>query len=134
LPGFENVLREKLQDLEALWSPDQSNARRAAPKIRPGLAAAQLIVAGERKYSQIAAPILAIFASPHDMGPASSWAAAAEARDVTDITGPQANAFERGQPSARVVRLPHADHYVFQSNEADVLREIKAFLHSLSKR
>jgi pimeloyl-ACP methyl ester carboxylesterase len=134
LPGFERVLRERLQDLEALWSPDQSNARRAAPKIRPGFAAAQSIMAGERKYSRIAAPILAIFALPHDMGPASSWSAATEARDVTDITGPQANAFERGQPSARVVRLPHADHYIFQSNEADVLREINAFLRSLSKR
>ncbi len=33
--------------------------------------------------------------------------------------------------SARVVRVPHASHYIFQSNEAAVLREIKAFLRSL---
>jgi hypothetical protein len=36
----------------------------------------------------------------------------------------QANAFERGVPAARVLRLPHANHLVYQSNEADVLREI----------
>jgi non-heme chloroperoxidase len=34
-------------------------------------------------------------------------------------------------PSARVVRLRHADHYVFLSNEAEVLREMNAFLGSL---
>jgi len=27
--------------------------------------------------------------------------------------------------------LPHASHYVFQSNEADVLREMNAFIGSL---
>ena len=40
-------------------------------------------------------------------------------------------AFESGLPSARVVRLPHANHYVFQSNEADVLREMNAFIGAL---
>jgi non-heme chloroperoxidase len=34
-------------------------------------------------------------------------------------------------PSARV-RLPHADHFVFLSNEADVLREMNAFLAVVS--
>jgi len=42
-----------------------------------------------------------------------------------------AKAFENGVPSARVVRLPHANHYVFLSNEADVLREMNAFLATL---
>jgi len=30
-----------------------------------------------------------------------------------------------------VVRIPHADHYVFRSNEADVLKEINAFIAGL---
>jgi hypothetical protein len=34
-------------------------------------------------------------------------------------------------PTARVVVLQGADHYVFRSNEADVLREIHAFLAGL---
>ena len=58
--------------------------------------------------------------------------AAIEARDVA-ITGAQAKAFESGVPTARVVRLPNANHYVFRSNEADVLREMNAFLGSLPK-
>jgi hypothetical protein len=41
------------------------------------------------------------------------------------------DAFEAGVPSARVVRVPNASHYIFQSNEADVLREIRAFLAGL---
>jgi non-heme chloroperoxidase len=41
------------------------------------------------------------------------------------------NAFEKGVPSGRVVRLPHANHYVFISNRADVLREMRAFTNAL---
>jgi hypothetical protein len=40
----------------------------------------------------------------------------------------QAKAIEEGIPGARVVQLPRANHYVFLSNEADVLREMRAFL------
>ncbi len=49
----------------------------------------------------------------------------------TAETEEQAEAFESGVPSARVVILPHANHYVFLSNEADVLREMRAFLAGL---
>ena len=44
---------------------------------------------------------------------------------------PQFVAFQRGVPQARVVRLEHATHYVFRSNEADVLREIRRFIDAL---
>jgi hypothetical protein len=53
-----------------------------------------------------------------------------EARDEA-TTGAQAKAFQAGIPSAQVVGLPHANHYVFRSNESDVLREVNAFLSSL---
>jgi hypothetical protein len=43
----------------------------------------------------------------------------------------QADAFEKGVTTARVVRLQHASHIVYQSNEADVLREIDAFISGL---
>jgi pimeloyl-ACP methyl ester carboxylesterase len=46
-------------------------------------------------------------------------------------TSAQADAFQAGIPGARVVRLPNASHMIFQSNEADVLREIDAFLAKL---
>jgi non-heme chloroperoxidase len=56
--------------------------------------------------------------------------AAAEARDVAYAV-PQAKAFESAVPSAHMVRLVRANHYVFMSNEADVLREMRAFISSL---
>jgi pimeloyl-ACP methyl ester carboxylesterase len=134
LPGFERVLRQQLKDLDALPTPRAANppAATGGPQpTRPGLAAARAIMAGQQKYTAIRGPILAIYALPHDMGSDNPEAAAAQARDITDITGPRANAFEAGVPSARVVRLPHASHYVFRSNEADVLREINAFVRGL---
>jgi len=89
---------------------------------------------GMQKYTTVPVPILAIYAVPHDRGPLASpdaaVRAAQEARDE-ETTGAQAKAFESGLPSAKVVRIPHADHYVFRSNEADVLREMNVFLGSL---
>jgi hypothetical protein len=47
------------------------------------------------------------------------------------MTENQAKAFETQVPNAHVVRLPNADHYVFRSNESDVLREMNAFITGL---
>ena len=90
--------------------------------------ASQAIIAGEQKYTEIRAPVLAIVAIPHDMGFGID-SAAQKAFDLVDdvSTGAQVEAFQKAVPSARVVRLPHANHYVFRSNESDVIREIEAF-------
>jgi pimeloyl-ACP methyl ester carboxylesterase len=94
----------------------------------------QAIVAGEQKYTDITVPVLAVFALPHALSPMANNEVAArvdaEARDMA-TTGARLKAFESRVPSARVVTLPHADHYVFISNELDVLREIHAFIASL---
>lgn len=125
LPQLEKDLQEELKDLQVQPAP-----------LRQGQvpAAALAIIAGERKYTDIRVPVLAIYALPHAGVPASSSdpaaRAAAEARDLA-TTEAQAKAFETGVPSARIVRLPHANHYVFVSNEADVLRDMNAFLGSL---
>jgi pimeloyl-ACP methyl ester carboxylesterase len=55
---------------------------------------------------------------------------AGEAEDLVK-TGAQVEAFQRGLPSAHVVRLPHANHYVFESNQAEVLTEVNAFISTL---
>jgi pimeloyl-ACP methyl ester carboxylesterase len=97
---------------------------------------AQAILAGQQKYTEIRVPVLAIYAVPHDRGGPPNGDAAARAKaDASDEerTGAQAKAFEAGVSSARVVRLPHASHFVFRSNEADVLRETNAFIGSLPK-
>jgi pimeloyl-ACP methyl ester carboxylesterase len=87
--------------------------------------------AGRQKYTRIDVPILAIYALPHERGitnPAKR--AEADARDLA-FQGAMAKAFEKGLPSARVIWLAHADHYVFRSNEAEVLREMNAFVAGL---
>jgi non-heme chloroperoxidase len=113
LPGFEKDLQKLLKSL-----PEGSSAPQPAPFTPP---ASKAIMAGVRKYTEIPVPILAIFALPD-----------AEWRDDTD-TGVQAKAFEAGVPSARVIRMPGANHYEFRSNEADVLREITAFVKTLPR-
>jgi pimeloyl-ACP methyl ester carboxylesterase len=95
----------------------------------------EAILAGRKAYSDIPVRTLAFFAAPHALRPDfkkddPDARARAEAEDLAD-TGAQAAAFAKGVRSALVVRLPHADHNVIQSNERDVLREMNLFLGSL---
>jgi non-heme chloroperoxidase len=91
---------------------------------------------GGRKYTKLPVPILAIFACPHnfDFDRSLSNNPSLKAEVVADdafTTSRQADAFAAGVPSAHVIRFANADHYVFRSNEADVLREMSVFLASL---
>ena len=111
LPQVEKDLRELRKTV------DKTPGFFAAPR-KPSPAAAQAIIAGFQKYTHIPVPVLAIFALPHQPS-------------FRPEDGSQARAFEKGIRSARVVRLPHASHYVHRSNEGDVLREINAFISTL---
>jgi pimeloyl-ACP methyl ester carboxylesterase len=91
------------------------------PKEMPPLMAA--IFDGMQRYTEIPPPILAIYALP----PAPGTVDAALAAKGEAI----AKAFEAALPNAHVVRIPQANHFVFLSHEADVLREIDAFLGTL---
>jgi pimeloyl-ACP methyl ester carboxylesterase len=125
LPGFERGLRETLKNLAGDPVPQQP-----AAQVSP---ITQAIMAGMQKYTDIRVPVLAIFAVPHATGQVfkdDAERTAADARDEA-TAGAQAKAFESGVPSARVVRLPHANHFVFISNEDDVLHEMNAFLSNL---
>lgn len=106
----------------------------AAPPNTPETRIAAAVIAGAQKYSGVRCPVLAFFAVPQNMGPMPGMAAAKRAElaaaDLESRTA-QANAFEAGNPSARVIRLANASHAVFLSNEADVLREMHAFLAKL---
>jgi non-heme chloroperoxidase len=124
-PAFEkDLMREIQKDAPAAASapavPEsevrqhfQIKADGSLGKPRDDGRAERAILAGLEKFPSISGPILAIF-SPRD--------ADEEA---------QANAFEKGLKSAHVVRVPGASRLIFLSNEADVLREMTAFLGSL---
>ena len=89
------------------------------------------IMAGTQQYTKIPVPILAIYALPHDPGLAATAAMRTQMEQGDVKAEAQAKAFESGLPTAHVVRIPRANHYVFQSNEADVLREMDAFIGGL---
>lgn len=95
---------------------------------------ANAVFLGRQKYTDIPCPALAIYAVPQDLGPFVDNDPVARANFEADnvaVTEPLVKSFETGVPSAHIVRLPHASHYVFMSNEADVLREMNAFIGSL---
>jgi pimeloyl-ACP methyl ester carboxylesterase len=100
-------VEEDLRRIEKTLPPGSPQSVPPRPLSPVNLA----IMAGQQKYTDIRCPVLAIFSK---FG----------SDEVAD-------GFEKGVASARVVRLPEADHYMFRSNEADVLREVNAFLSNL---
>jgi non-heme chloroperoxidase len=76
-------------------------------------------------------PILAIMGYPQSKGPNFradtpkniTAAAAADANQARQI-----DAFERGQPTAHVIRIPNANHYIFISNKPQVFSAMNQFL------
>ena len=133
-----NGFRTPEAELRQEW---ESTPARAVGKQRdfPGGAMFESLMMGTKKYTDIPVPALVIFANPHCQG---TWvddntdlpvraAAKAYSTALAALTERQERAVEIGVPTARVITLPGAHHYVFLSNEADVLREMRAFLAGL---
>jgi non-heme chloroperoxidase len=94
-----------------------------------------------KDYTGIDIPVLALFAVPQPI--AEQWKEKppkdAESRrdserlyeiDMEFIHRWESN-LRQADPRARIVELPGAHHYLFQNEEADVLREMRAFLSGL---
>jgi pimeloyl-ACP methyl ester carboxylesterase len=130
LPQLEKDLQNELKRMQAV--PPPTTKFPPPPSTSPAFA----IFNGLHKYTEIKAPCLAIFAVPHDpnsndiLPTDPAHHAAAVAADLERTTN-LSNAFAAGVPSAQVVRLPNASHYVFNSNEAEVLRAMNDFLDKL---
>lgn len=90
-----------------------------------------------RDYSRIRVPILALFGTlsinyryqPKDAQERAAIEEFDAATKVYDIRNKKNLLNAKG--GVRIVDLPDADHYLFLSNEADVLREMRAFIASL---
>jgi len=129
LPQLQKDLKETLKDLESAPPPPPQ------PPPSSEFSPTQAILHGVQKYTKIPVPVLAIQAFPRRLGPEEmgddpASRDAAKAR-MLKLVGGQIKAFRSGVPSARVITLPDADHYIYRSNEADVLREINLFVSSL---
>jgi non-heme chloroperoxidase len=132
--------KKKLLELEAAIAKFEvvlhhSNAEVAnLPPLPPRSPVSAALNFGGRKYTNISVPALAIYACPHNWDRFPANDPARKAALVTDDIArcnAWADAFSRGVPTARVVRIPNADHYVYLSNEAQVAREMNGFLASL---
>lgn len=106
----EKELQQRKEDLSQLSKPN--------PIDNPISVA---VLDGQREYTRIDLPVLAIFNVPHSP---------AFRRTMED----QAKAFETQVPHAQLVRIANADHYIFQTNEAEVVQDINVFVSSLQNK
>lgn len=112
--------RKPEAELRQTWESDLLG-RPVKPRNFPGSQMFTAIMTSTRKFTDIAVPALVVFAIP----------VRAESFTTLDaVKERQAKAFERGVPTARVVRL-RGDHFIFLSNEPDTLREMRSFLACL---
>lgn len=128
LPRLERDIQEGLKQTEK--APNNSAPPPDTPRARASIALRR----GTQIFTGVKCPVLAIFAVPHDFGPLGNADPAARAEMVAKdeaLVSEQANAFQAGNPQAYVVRIANASHFVFRSNEADVLREMNGFIAKL---
>jgi pimeloyl-ACP methyl ester carboxylesterase len=135
LPQFQADLSEQKKLLAT--APEMSAEDYTKAKSDAATSAGQIEKAaldGERRYTTLPCPVLAIFALPHDRGlPPGPQRDAADAREMQTL-GPLVDSFAAGVPKARVVRIAHAKHKVFESNPTEVIDEINRFIGSLKSR
>lgn len=110
---------------------------RVPRKVRDGL------FKGLKKadFARIRVPVLAFFAEPPSLEdqalrykPANDeqMAALKQQHDLdVAIYNRHVKDLRNGVPSARIVELPHANYYIFLSNEQDILREMRSFVSHL---
>jgi pimeloyl-ACP methyl ester carboxylesterase len=122
LPALRRDLTSMQQTLGS-FSPGQ----RLLPPRKTGVGRA--LDEGLQRHTAMRAPVLAIFnvtSPPPGVGTderiTKEWL-----QQNPDVFG----RFARGVPQARVVVLPNATHFVFNSNEREVIREMRSFIDSL---
>lgn len=141
--GKRDELRELLsqlprlqKELDALLKQMNDNPPRNDPsRLPPPQIAATL--GGQQKFTRMTVPVLAIFAYRHQlpgdgMLKDEQQRTAAAKEDV--FTEEHVDALKTVVPSACIVRIPNAGHFVFQSNEAEVLRDVNELIDGLSDR
>ena len=117
-------------------TPDGGVGKQLDP---PGAALFMPLMTGTKKFTAIPVPALVIFANPHSQGvwidentdPSVRTAAKTYFTALEALTERQEQSVEKGVPTAHVIALPGANHYVFLSNQAEVLKDIHAFVASL---
>jgi pimeloyl-ACP methyl ester carboxylesterase len=105
----------------------------------PGNSMVMAVLSAGKKYTQIPVPACFIYASPHRLGPwiernrdpavqaaGREFIASLDARNSKQIA-----AVREAFPEDKVITIPGADHFVFMTNEAEVLQAIRSFVSGL---
>lgn len=128
LPRFEKDLPSIRQLVDA------TPASEPEPPDTPEERIEMAIQLGEQEFGRLKCPVLAISAVPHSFGNRfknnPSALKAAQSRDEARTTA-LADAFQKLNPQATVLRIKNASHAIFISNEAEVLRAMNAFIATL---
>ena len=106
------------------------------PRDFPGYSS---LLAGMKKYVDIPVPGTRVLRLPHGLGrwvdnstdPKVREHAKAYTAALTPLQSGRHRQLKMAFPTARVVKLSGAHHYVYLSHEADVLREMRVFLGRL---
>lgn len=123
LPLFETAMQERLKQFADI--PPVEGATLVLPPPTPY----EAIVDGERKYGAVKCPVLYFFAAPHDVASRPKdpkVRAEAEANDLK-MVDTQIAAIKAANPKAKIVKIAGANHFIYRSNEAEVIKEIEAF-------
>jgi len=131
IPLYVESLKQRLQLLQDL--PDSTPLSQETLSSQ-SFQVAWAILHGEQRFTEIHCPALVIYSAPRS--PAISTEADAKVREANYKTAMQgidveAQAFEAQSPPAKIARIVGADHYMYRSNEEEVLREIFGFMHDL---
>jgi pimeloyl-ACP methyl ester carboxylesterase len=118
-------LEQSLKDTAA--GMDAVSGLPAAPES-PSDIAGNKISANQHPYSAASVPVLAILAMPRRCAPNCDKPFM---QKIMAADAARADLFEKSAPHARVIRLAQASHYVYRSNEADVVREMNSFMDGL---
>lgn len=137
-PAAMRALIAKVQDALPNLQKALSDAAEATASMQPTSGqpqkpedlAGNRIFDNTRKYGPVKVPVLAILAEPRQCGrncdkPFMQKILAADAARSAH--------FEKENPNAKVIRIANASHYVYRSNQADVLREMNAFMDALPR-
>jgi pimeloyl-ACP methyl ester carboxylesterase len=121
LPNLQKALSDAAEATDSMASTSDQPQK-------PEDLAGNRIFDNTRKYGPVKIAVLTILAEPRQCGNncekpfMQKIMAAAAARSAY---------FEKQNPNARVVRIAKASHYIWRSNEADVIREMNAFMDAL---
>jgi len=118
-------LEQSLKDTAA--SMDAVSGLPAEPES-PSDLAGNKISANQHPYGASSVPVLAILAMPRRCAPNCDKPFM---QRIMAADAARADLFEKTAPNAKVIRIARASHYIYRSNEADVVREMNAFMDGL---